>query len=105
MSLNNGNNNSLFTEQTASWKADIFWTNKKNSLIIWSLDVHYRSYKSLAIVPVMDHTHPGRSPLLYFEFHFNIILLSTPRSSKYFSCSPHATHAMSIAFFLIRSLG
>jgi len=31
MFLNNGNNNSLFTEQIASWEADIFWTNQKIS--------------------------------------------------------------------------
>jgi hypothetical protein len=49
---------------------------------------HYHLNNSPQHVPILSHINPAHSPSHFLSTHFNIILPSTPRPSKW-SVSPH----------------
>jgi hypothetical protein len=58
-------------------------SSQETPSLSWNLKVHHRVYNSLPLIPILGlmnsvHTIPQQS----FKIHFNIILLSMPRSSK-----------------------
>ena len=74
----------LFTEQSRSYKADIFSASGDSLCIFQNLNVRYYVPKSPPLVFILIqinpvHAHPSHS----FNSHFNIIILSLPRSSKW----------------------
>ena len=51
--------------------------------ILWSRKIHSRNHNSPPSVPVLSQINPVRSPTHGLRIHFNIILPSMPKSSKY----------------------
>ena len=51
--------------------------------ILWNLKIRYHVYNSLPHDPILSQIHPVHAlPNYSLKVHFNIILPSTPRSSK-----------------------
>jgi len=74
-------------EQIPSWEAHRLSASQEIPRILWNLKVHYRLQKG----PDLSQINLVRAPVPILEDHFNIILSSTPGSSKWSSScrSPH----------------
>jgi len=75
-------------EQSPSWEANRFLASQEIPRISCSPKVHYRSHKyppPVAILSQIDPAHVATSHFL--KIHLNIILSSTPGSSKVVSFS------------------
>jgi len=70
-------------EQSLSWEANRFSASQEVRRILWSPKVHYRSHKCPPPLPILSHIDPAHTPTSHvLKIYLNIILLSTPGSSK-----------------------
>lgn len=86
------------------WEANSSPASKEISCILWNSEVHYHVHKSLKIVPVPIQMNAVYVlPSCFHKIPFNIILSSTPLSSKlllfqktnlyaYLTSTTHLTH-------------
>jgi hypothetical protein len=71
-------------EQSPSWEANRFSASQQISHAVWYPKVRYRIHNCPPPVPILNHLDPGYVPTSHFlKIHLNIILPSTPGSSKW----------------------
>jgi len=71
-------------EQSPSWEANRSSASPKILLILWTQNTHYPIDKLPPSVSSLSQINQLRASLYHFsKIHFNIILLSMPRSSKW----------------------
>ena len=72
-------------QQSPSWEANWFSGSQEIPRILWNPKVHYRIHMFPPSVPVLSHLHPDHAPTSnILKIRLNIILPSTPGSSKWF---------------------
>jgi len=100
------------SEQSPSWAADSFSTNKEISSILLNPSVRYLLQSSAPLVPNLSQINTVHAPQTYFlKVNFNPTILGLRSGSSEFSIKtlyasfvfPYVPHAPSIWFFLIWS--
>ena len=71
-------------EQSPSREVNPFSPSQKIPRILWNPKLHYPKQKYSPPVPIMSQIDPIHAPTSHFrKTHFNIVLSSTPGSSKW----------------------
>ena len=78
-------------EQNPSWESNRSSDGREIPRIVWSPKIHCRIHNSPPPVPVLSQINAVHAPINLWKIYFNIILPSTPGSSKWspFLWSPH----------------
>ena len=67
-----------------SWEANRFSSSQEIPCILWNSNVHHRIHKWSPRFPILSQLDTVHVPTSHFlKIHFNIILPSTPESSKW----------------------
>jgi hypothetical protein len=70
-------------KQSRSWEANRFSASQEVPYILWNRNIRYRIHKCPPRVPILSQLDTVRAPISHFlEIRLNIILPSTPRSSR-----------------------
>jgi len=82
-------------EQCPSSEINSHSCSEKIPHLLWNSAINYHVHKSLPLVPILSLIEPvdpvHTLPTYLFEIHSNIIVPSTPRSSKYLFLSGFLT--------------
>ena len=70
-------------EQSPSWEANKSSATHEIPRVLWNQKVHYRFHNSPPPVPTLSHVDSVLAHTQFSKIHFNIILPSTPRPSKW----------------------
>jgi hypothetical protein len=70
--------------EQSSWEANHFSASQEIPHLLWNPKVHYRIHTSSQSIPMLGQFDPVHVPTSNFpKIHLNIILPSTPESSKW----------------------